>query len=1536
MPVRSRRIEARALGLSSMRMTAGSFRVMRASHRRTGEDGGYRSMRNLRACGIPRGRPSSRPGVIWRLVVLAGAVSLALAPAEVSAQAQPMRQRITPNQNFTANKLLRNARGLAEAGQWAEAIDLYQKIGEQYADFVTEVPRDELAGDSGLFVDIRLYCQEKIAEAPIEAVKLYREKVDPQAERWYRKGIETRDESLLRRIVDEAFCGSKGDEAIEALGDLAFQDGRFAAALAFYRRVIPDNEEQKNVLVYPAPDVDPARIDAKKLLARAALGEDVPGAADLRAFAQKYPNARGKLAGRSGLYVQILESALHEDKLAIPPSRDGRWPTFAGAFNRNRVAADPIDVGSMQWRVELTPMVSNAGMNRRFGRHPYGAAALSSDRRVPIHPIVVGDQVLVADGRHVAAYHLNDRPTSADGSGPVDVAWKHDEYPASSGPQPAAFFSYDIPHYTLTAYGDRIYARMGPPGSSFGGGMGMGMGPAVPTAIIALDRSTDGKLRWKVGGGDIPLPLKKDEARNSLCGFEGSPVADDRNVYAALTEGGEMTSTYIACLSAETGSPRWVRYLFASMPSREMNRGPMMGIPAPDVGHRLLSLEGGMLYYQSNQGALAALDAETGAIRWIASYPQEDAAGGFTPSHKRDLNPAVVHDGMVIVAPDDIPYILAYHALTGKLLWKIDPQTEIMHLLGVAKGKLVATGDHVITIDVKTGKRLSKWPDNPSGFDGYGRGVLAGDSIYWPTRTEIHVLDQETGLRGNQPPIKLKESFQTGGGNLAVGDGYLVVARNDSLVVFCQNSRLIKRYMDEIAHDPARASNYYRLARVAEATGKDELSLENLDRAIEKARPSEMIDGQSLVESAWNQRYRLLIKLADRDATGGRWAKAAERYESAARAGRSTRDRLTARLKLADARSRGGDDSAAVAVLQNLLSDEPIRFQTVVADDHRSVRADLLITNRLTSLLRTRGRAIYEPYDRAARELLTKGVAEKNPRLIEDVCRLYPVSDSVSDAWLELGKLRDSNAQPVEAASAYKRLFASAIDDRYRARALMGLAKSYESRRLWVPARETYARLGSRFGAIRLEDLSMRSVGDVVSERLNRPPFDRLAVESAEPSLPVPLGRRWNSRRDRAIAAVAAAGASPATTSGPIFLVDKTIVKPVDPETGKSAWSADLGEPPIWIGYLADRVIIAGKTKIAAAGAGDGTIEWRYDMNAPKNEKSSINPFARGRVEPAATEGEEPDELGRFQIVGGRVFALRGDRELIAFDGDSGLIDWSYSPRQGSLNPNVWIGSERIVAQERDPASIVVLETATGRGLNRIARPSGEEAWPRVPVPLDNDRVVLVPDRFSVALLDLSAGKIGWTFSESKSPPLHGPPRVLGDSERLLVLHDGRELIRLDPAGGGKLWSQTLGADDIGEREDALVLDGNQCYYVTGSTQLTSPPSLSALSLADGAILWSRYLAGPKRGWSLALSDRCVAAFSNPKADELSADIDSAPLALYQRKTGDLVERLVFPAENGRCTARLTPRGAIVATSDGIWSLGDRSAQTVDSAAPTR
>jgi cellulose synthase operon protein C len=1446
--------------------------------------------------------------------------------------------RFYPDSSENAETLLRNAAGHARDGQWGEAIDIYQRVIQQFGDKVAKLPRDDPAGDPGaesvLFVDLRQFCQRSLAALPAEARAVYRGRVDAQAERWYRQGAERRDRSLLRRVVEQAFCSSWGDDALDLLGDLAFEDGRFDEALSHYRRLVADRPNDRTGLVHPDPGVDLARVAAKKLLCRAAMGE-APDRAAVEALAASYPGAKGSLAGRSGPYAEIVAESLKADHLAPPAGPDGRWPTFAGAPTRTKVVPGPIDVGSMQWQVPLDPYdpsnrIRHGGFGGgRMARIPMPTRPVEENRLLRYHPIVLGDQVVVCDENKIFAYDLNGRPEGQPGapSGSIREAWKHDEQ--SDGPQAASPFA-TLDRFTLTAFGDRIYARMGPtPTQVFWMRGGIGGGATTPNAIVAVDRGTDGKLLWARKASEVPLPKRPAaDATTRGVGFEGTPVADASGVYVAMTDRRELTATYVVCLDAETGAPRWVRYLGAASTDADniggfggfggMGMGGMSPI-LNDFGHRLLSLDGPTVYYQTNLGAVAALDAETGSIRWVATYPRLDRDGGA--AHDRDLNPAIVHDGRVIVAPDDAPAIYAFDAASGRLVWKTDPipdEVKLAHLLGVAKGRLVATGNRVLLFDVKDGKLVRSWPDGGTALEGYGRGLLAGDKIYWPTRDEIHVLDQATGLR-SEPPIRLQATFQTGGGNLAVGDGFLIVAQADALVVFCQNSRLIQRYRDEIARAPDQAANYYRLAQAAEATGQDELALESLGDAMARARPSETIDGQPMPEATRDHRYRLLVKLAGKARAAKDWETAVRRLEEASSSARSGRDQLSARLTLADVLLERGAPRLAVETLQDLLASDRLRPLSVAAEDgRRTTRADLLIRDRLATILRDHGRGLYADFDRAARELLERGKRDGDPRPLVEVGRIYPVAEVVPDALLALGRVSEDDKRFAEAARAYRRLMVEAPSDAYRARALVGLARAYEAQNLLVPARETYEKARTRFGEVTLEEFgSQTRLASLIQERLSRPPFDRMMGDHGAPSLPVPMVRRWGRSLSGGARTLAAQGVPPSAEASRMFLAEGDRLLAVNPATGETPWTADLDGAPTWVGYLADKVIAATDSRIVALSLDDGTPVWQHDPDAPRPGRGGDDPFARGDAGPRPNEAAAGRYHG-FQVVGGRVVCLRGDRELLALDGDTGLADWSFAPSSGTINPNLSIGPQRVVLQVRRPSAILVLETATGRRRAEFPRPDDEE-WARHPLPIDDDHVALVTDRRTVALFDVVRGVESWVFRESRELPKNGAPRLVGDAERLLVIHDGSEVIRLDPSTGVKRWSRPLGAENLAERPGAFAIDHDRFYWANGRT-------LGAVRLSDGVPSWSQALFGPESGWSIALTERFVLAYPAAPGAEQGDDTEGLPLIVRDRETGRLVQRLQFPVAPSDVAVRLSPRGALVAATGGLWALGERPA----------
>ncbi len=1469
----------------------------------------------------------SRSGWSCRGVMALGiALWLAAAVSAVGQGVGRSPSRFYPDSSETAESLLRNAAGQVANRQWAEAIEIYQRVIERFGDKVSRLPRGESGGDAAgdfvLYVDNRTFCHRALSRLPAEGLALYRARVDGLAEIWFRKGA-AGDPSSLLRVVDQAFCSSWGDDAIELLGDLAFQDGRMAEALACYRRLVPETPIDPLFLVFPDPSIDLPRVAAKKILCRAVAGESPPTPADLEAYARAYPDAAGALAGRSGLYRETLARAIAGDHLSAAGDLDGRWPTFAGSPRRTKVAPGPVDVGSIQWRIELEKVAVGRGGPSPFANRGFGnpGTPLSPERLLAFHPIVLGDQVLVADGSRVIAYNLGDRPAEAETTlaASVEPAWKHD--PDDAQNPRAARFQAGAPRYTLTALGRRVFARMGGLSPPYFPGMGGPPGHGE-TSIIALDWNAQGKLLWERKASTLVLPNRQAErAVGRTISFEGTPVADPSRVYVAVVDRREQTATYVACLDAETGSSRWIRYVGTASTDGDQMAGagfPMpMNPPSGDSGHRLLSLDGPTLYYQTNLGAVVAIDAVTGSIRWAASYPRSES--GRAQGGDRDLNPAVVDGGRVFVAPSDCDSILAFGADGGRLLWKSEPisdDVKLTHLLGVARGRLVATGDRVLLFDVATGKLAHVWPDSGKSLEGYGRGLLAGDFIYWPTKDEIQVLDQRTSLRA-EPPIKLHETYHTRGGNLVAGDGYLIVAQDDGMVVFCQNSRLIERYHQQIALEPNRASNYFRMGRAAEALGRDQFALEAYRDAWNKAAEGETIDGVALKGAARDHQFRLLLRLADLARKSKRWADAARDLEAAATVARADPDRLRARLRLADALLDSDRPQEAVAVCQRILADDRLRGLAVTADGRRSVRADLLVADRLSTIVRQHGRGVYAAYDREAKQLFDRGQVERDPGRLDSVSRAYPVATVVPDSLLALAALEEKAGRLADAASAYKRLVSILGDDPRRAGALLRLARVYESRGLPGAARECYLEIKSLSGKSSLGvDENGASYADLAAAALSRPPYDRLSESRSNPSIPLPLERGFRAlgARGRVPRAIAAAGVAPSPESGRVFLVEPSALRLLDPRTGAAGWSVETGPGPVWAGYLGDKLLAAGPNRVTAVDFGQTTERWRFEPAKVAHQPDRPDPFAKDDADPPR---EIIAPLSGFQLVKGRLFCLHGKRELIALDAETGTVEWSFAPPSGSIDPRLWIGADRIVLQVDKPNQILILRTDDGRPTARASL--GEtERLERPPLPLDDSAVLIVPDRLSVKRLDLESGQFTWTYQESDKLPVNGPPLPLGDGERLFVVHDGRTLIRLDPLLGSKTWSTPLGYEDLSDRRDALAFDRERFYCA-------SRQSLRAIAIGDGSAAWSRPMIGPADGsWSILLTERHLVVYPRSVAGADDADVENMPIAIRDRATGSLVQRFTFATAISDVALTADARGVLVSSAGGIWGLGPR------------
>src|SRR5205807_3420511 len=112
----------------------------------------------------------------------------------------------------------------------------------------------------------------------------------------------------------------------------------------------------------PDPQLDPARVRAKQLLARLFSGEAQGHRARmeeaLQAFRKQYSTSQGRLAGRQGLYADILQAVLAETAERDQVEETSSWPTFGGDAGRGAA------VCGAKWRVRR---ICVQPPQRRFG-----------------------------------------------------------------------------------------------------------------------------------------------------------------------------------------------------------------------------------------------------------------------------------------------------------------------------------------------------------------------------------------------------------------------------------------------------------------------------------------------------------------------------------------------------------------------------------------------------------------------------------------------------------------------------------------------------------------------------------------------------------------------------------------------------------------------------------------------------------------------------------------------------------------------------------------------------------------------------------------------------------------------------------------------------------------------------------------------------------------------------------------------------------------------------------------------------------------
>ncbi|MHC4916269.1 MAG: PA14 domain-containing protein, partial [Planctomycetota bacterium] len=234
----------------------------------------------------------------------------------------------------------------------------------------------------------------------------------------------------------------------------------------------------------------------------------------------------------------------------------------------------------------------------------------------------------------------------------------------------------------------------------------------VGPTLVALEETT-GQLKWAYG------PMVAATPEQARMRFETAPAGGPRTVYAGYVldniEGDTHIDTEYGVMAFEstTGRLRWRRPLCRLKPGlftagfAVRRRNKIRSFTSPPLYHQ------GTIYYNTNAGAVAAIDALSGRVKWVMRYPYyafpqsvHDATrqfgkltkihGGTTycrphrPMFWLNQRPLLVGE-QLYVTPVDTRYMFCLDRRTGRVCWnRVKMGEGFTYFMGPTKtGELV-------------------------------------------------------------------------------------------------------------------------------------------------------------------------------------------------------------------------------------------------------------------------------------------------------------------------------------------------------------------------------------------------------------------------------------------------------------------------------------------------------------------------------------------------------------------------------------------------------------------------------------------------------------------------------------------------------------------------------------------------------------------------------------------------------------------------------------------------------------------------------
>lgn len=682
---------------------------------------------------------------------------------------------------------------------------------------VADPAQTVFSADGRIYRPARRLCHEYLSGMPASAVDLYRAMYEARAEDLLRGALASGQISDLERVANRYFPTLAAGRAMQTLADRLMHEGRHRAAVQVLRDLVE---------LYPPANlvqlgVSPLWCWFKIALCLRMAGEVGAALDAARVLAGEFPDESLRLMGE------------------LQPVRDLPTSPLFVAGAQDLVADVPVAAeAELGWLDDATEDLVPLWQYRFAGPNPYAGLQPQSVR---------GDVFFLGDNTVANAAP----PANKYGTG-TQVAFL-----GRGSPPPRAVFLENFRLRVADAFSGLV-RQEGDGEEEARKPQEMRPRPRVPVYDLTLMTPVEDELRYYVVLGRNKIDQSVDVLRiNELVAYdkatcqrlwssnsfrEGDDGLADVTILAAPTVFGERLllpvlrrgAYELQCLDRRTGMPLW---------RTRVHGGGSVYFKAP--GARVV-VGGSLAYIMTNAGAIAAVDAFAGDLRWVRKYERTDplrqqpigrrpasqdqmnfSGGTFVERDLTSFLPSEVLSlgGTIVFAGCDSEMVLCVDGASGEPVWMIDgntryaPYGRIRYLLGANSKHLFAVAEaqadarsNVVCIDHASGvllwarevpgatERLTRWR---------GRGCVLDRFLCMPGDREVLVYDtQRLGewRRIALPSFGVGDEPLSGPNNLYSSGPWLGVAYGQGIEVYSTAAAL--RTLAAGAADPLESAAY--------------------------------------------------------------------------------------------------------------------------------------------------------------------------------------------------------------------------------------------------------------------------------------------------------------------------------------------------------------------------------------------------------------------------------------------------------------------------------------------------------------------------------------------------------------------------------------------------------------------------------------------------------------------------------------------------------------------------------------------------------